>query len=287
MSKTMTTTLHCHSIRRLVLISGLIVLLFLLLPVATLAAPPPPIGAEKCAECHSEETGAWQDSPHANAVGNEEGVPGATCEACHGAYVEDHPEAGVMQLTVDSSICEDCHASTFGQWRDSIHAQAGVQCIGCHLSHSQGFRLSDEALCASCHRDWLDTVHGELDVGCIDCHVASTASHEIVLASSDESSNVITAPSHDFTASLSRDCVKCHGEEIHKEDMAATTNVRALVTPECEPKLVAKLETVEQTNRSLQTMTPVSLGLGMGIGGMLGIIFMLVINYINQGRGRQ
>jgi hypothetical protein len=34
-------------------------------------------------------------------------------------------------------------------------------------------------------------------------------------------------------------------------------------------------------------MTVVSLGLGMGIGAMLGIVFMLVVGYITQGRAKQ
>ena len=109
---------------KLVLASCLVLLLSLLLPTALWAAPPIPAGAEKCAKCHTQETDAWQNSPHAKA-----GMPGATCEGCHGPYVEGHPEAGTMQLTVDSSICQDCHNSTYAQWQNSTHAQAGVQCI--------------------------------------------------------------------------------------------------------------------------------------------------------------
>ena len=56
-----------------------------------------------------------------------------------------------------------------------------------------------------------------------------------------------------------------------------------LERPDCEPAIIAKLETTEQTNKSLMTMAPVSLGLGIGIGGMLGIVFVLVLCYINQG----
>jgi formate-dependent nitrite reductase cytochrome c552 subunit len=76
-----------------------------------------------------------------------------TFEDCHGPYVEDHPKTGTMQLTVDSAICETCHTTTFDQWAGSLHAQSGVQCIGCHLSHSQTFRLTDEALCGTCPHD--------------------------------------------------------------------------------------------------------------------------------------
>jgi hypothetical protein len=267
------------------LISGLVVLLCFLLPGAVNAAPPAPAGAETCAECHVEETEAWQDSAHAHAP---EGIHGATCEDCHGAYVEDHPEAGLMQLTMDSSVCEDCHTGTFAEWEDSIHAQNDVQCIGCHLSHSQEFRVSDDRLCASCHRDRLNTVHGRSNVSCIDCHLSSTSEVSFVSAGetnqAGESVHSIPAASHDFTGVVAKDCVGCHGEDVHQQDAGQAS---PLGTLECEPEIIAKLENAEQTNRSLMTITPASLGLGMGIGGMLGVITMLVIGYISQGMKKQ
>jgi formate-dependent nitrite reductase cytochrome c552 subunit len=258
-----------------------------MLPGGVEAAPPAPAGAEACVECHVEETEAWQDSVHAHAV---QGKHGATCEDCHGPYVEDHPEAGLMQLTMDSSVCEDCHASTFHEWEDSIHAQNGVQCIGCHLSHSQEFRVSDDRLCASCHRDRLNTVHGSSDVSCIDCHLSSASATNVSFVSGGESGQAgesvhsIQAASHDFTGVVAKDCVGCHGEDVHQQNVSQAS---PLGTLECEPEIIAKLENAEQTNRSLMTITPASLGLGMGIGGMLGVITMLVIGYISQGMKKQ
>lgn len=292
MFKTMTTMVKSRLSRRLVLISCLLVLLLgLILPGATFAAPPPPAGAENCAECHALETAAWQDSPHARAVGDKEGTLGATCEACHGPYIEDHPEAGVMQLTVDSSVCEDCHTGTFEQWGHSRHAQAGVQCIGCHLSHSQEFRLTDEALCGSCHRDRLEdfthTAHGTAGVTCIDCHLSSTATEQIALVSTGPGDRSLI-PSHDFTGVSSEDCISCHGQDVHDllPDTDRAVDPRLLAMAESVPALTTKLETAQQSNKSLQIMAPVCLGLGIGIGGMLGIIFMLVVGYINQRRAK-
>lgn len=267
----------------LIFIISLVVLVGLILPAGANAAPPAPAGAEKCAECHSEETDAWHDSPHAHTVDQASGGLGAACEDCHGAYVEDHPEAGMMQLTVDSSVCQDCHTSTFQQWETSIHAKSGVQCIGCHLSHSQEFRVSDDRLCAACHRERLDTAHGQSGVSCIDCHLSSTNAHEITPVSTRAEETEIPSPSHDFTAVLSKDCVSCHGHEVHREKTRQVSNVWSPDTPACEPELIAKLENAEQTNKSLMTITPLSLGLGMGVGGMLGIIFMLALGYISQG----
>lgn len=267
----------------LILIISLAVVVGFLLPAGVSAAPPAPTGAEKCAECHTEETTAWQDSPHAHAVDESSGALGASCENCHGTYVEDHPEAGVMQLTVDSSACKDCHTSTFEQWEDSIHAKNNVQCIGCHLSHSQEFRVSDDRLCAACHRERLDTAHGQSGVSCIDCHLSSTNSHEVALVSTNAAEAEMPSASHDFTTVMSKDCVSCHGGEVHREDTGQVSNTWASTTPECEPEIISKLENAEQTNKSLMTITPLSLGLGMGVGGMLGIIFMLALGYISQG----
>jgi hypothetical protein len=186
---------------------------------------------------------------------------GATCEDCHGPYVEDHPEAGVMQLSVDSTICHDCHTSTFEQWEDSTHAQAGVQCIGCHLSHSQAFRLTDESLCSSCHQDlaadYDETCHGFAGVACTDCHLSSASgSHKAggsvaefkldrpsdtawISTNQSRDSNLAimalmefdqagdsgpAAPNHDFTAVSSEDCMACHQEEIHEESLCTHGN---------------------------------------------------------------
>ena len=323
--------LKCSAMGRLLLVGLLVVLLGLLLPAAVLAGPPDPgyQGPEKCAECHSPEAEAWQDSPHAQAMADidesehmacGEGIEteecsclgchttdfdpiegtyayeGVSCEACHGAYVEGHPKDGVMHLDVDSSICSDCHVETYGQWQDSLHGQAGVQCIGCHLSHSQDFRLTDEALCGACHRDRLEdfahTAHENSEVGCTDCHLSSATAHETsALASADQSIGRPVAPSHSFTVVSSQACVSCHGQTIHevvpRDDLTQAANVRLLAMADRAPELATQLEAAEQTNKSLRVMTLVSLGLGIGIGGMMGIIFMLVIGYVVQGRAKQ
>ena len=275
------------TIRSLMLISGLVVLFCFMLPYGVKAAPPAPAGAETCAECHTEETDAWQESPHAQTIDDAGDIHGATCEDCHGLYVADHPDEGVMQLTVDSSPCQKCHSRTYQEWEGTIHAENGVQCIGCHLSHSQHFRVSDERLCASCHRERLDTAHGQSGVSCVDCHLSSTNPHEVAYISPDDGEAKIPEPSHDFTAVVSKDCVNCHGQEVHQEDIARVSNVVSASAPGCEPALVARLESAEQTNKSLMTITPASLGLGLGIGGMLGVISMLVFGYICQGTKKQ
>jgi hypothetical protein len=320
-----------NPIGRLLLGGFLVVLLGLSLPGAVLAGPPDPDyqGPEKCAECHSIETEAWQNSPHAQAMAHIDqseqtacsedtetaecsclgchttdfdpidrtyAYGGVSCEACHGPYVEGHPKDGVMHLDVDSSICSDCHAETHEQWQDSLHAQAGVQCIGCHMSHSQDFRLTDEALCGACHRDRLEdfahTAHESSEVGCTDCHLSSAPTLETAaLVSVDQSAGRPEAPSHSFAVVSSEACVGCHGQTIHEvvphDDLAQVANVQLLAMADRAPELANELQAAEETNKSLRVMTLVSLGLGMGVGGMLGIIFMLVVGYVVQGRAKQ
>ena len=317
---------------RLLLVTGLlVVLLGLILPATALAAPPEPgyAGPEKCAECHSAETEAWQQSVHARALTNlDESVQsacsqqarsaectclachttdfdpvkhtyahaGVTCEACHGPYVEGHPQNGVMQLDADSSVCSNCHAETHKQWQTSLHAEAGVQCIGCHLSHSQDFRLSDEALCGACHRDRLEdfshTAHENAQVGCTDCHLSSVPPDEAAaLASADQSIGGGAAPSHSFTVVSSQACVGCHGQTIHDQmpisELTQAANVRLLTLADQAPELATQLEAAQDAIKSLRVMSLVSLGLGMGVGGMLGIVFMLVVGYVIQGRAKR
>jgi formate-dependent nitrite reductase cytochrome c552 subunit len=200
-----------------------------------------------------------------------------------------------MELDADSSVCSNCHAETYKQWQASLHAKAGVQCIGCHLSHSQDFRLTDEALCGACHRDRLEdfahTTHKSAEVGCTDCHLSSAPVEETAaLASAAPSMGGHEAPSHSFTVVSSQACVGCHGQTSHEQaprsDVTPVADVRLLALADQAPELAAQLEAAEQAIKSLRVMTLVSLGLGMGIGGMLGIVFMLVVGYVIQGRAK-
>ncbi len=288
MLKAVTLSPKRRRINDLILSVSLVILLGFLFPAITLADPPDAEGPGTCAKCHEEETDTWLNSPHAKVTSAEEGIPGATCVSCHGSYAKNHPKDGLMRLSIDSSVCEDCHASTFTQWEDTKHAEAGVQCIGCHLSHSQAFRVSEEKLCVSCHRDQIEEgfhdSHATNSVPCVDCHVSPT-SQETALASN----NLILAPSHDFTDVTSEACVECHRQNINLEVRPVTNvgwegNKVLLAESDPVPKLVANLETTQQENEWLESLAPMALGLGMGIGIMLGIILMLVIGYIDQRR---
>lgn len=266
-------------IRSMFMVVGLVLLAGLSLP-ATALADPPGTGnaqAEPCAACHGPETQAWQASPHAKDKIN--------CEACHGPYKADHPQKSAMLLDVEANTCKACHVETTSEWKSSHHARVGVQCIGCHLSHSQKFRLTDIALCGSCHRstmeDFTHTAHKEAGVICADCHLSSRTSHVTTTPAGQ-----VTAPSHTFTVA-SEACVGCHGQTIHELTIAnPVTNAQKLALAEQVPALNAKIQTLEEDNKRLQSVAVINLGVGLGVGGMLGIILMLAFAYIER-RSRQ
>ncbi len=250
-----------------------LLLVLVAMPAPASAGEPQPLETDpgQCALCHQAEVHDWQSSPHAAAtmaiesdvVACEEGQDcscltchttnfspatgtfehaGVTCEACHGPLVEGHPENGHMILSVDSSVCSDCHEETFADWQTTSHAQADVQCIGCHRSHTQNLRLDDQALCRSCHReDVQDGGHLVHMQSGLDCGEETTA-----LISAMQPGMAIPAVSDAQAAS--------------QTETAAEQSINS---------------------RTAQA-SAVSLGLGIGIGAMAGIIFMLAVGIIVQ-----
>lgn len=302
-----------------VLLAALIALLVLALPALaqTGDTPPQDVGPEKCALCHQAEAQEWQTSPHAQAAESIDhdalvkqcnvntgedctclschttsfdpgtktfSQAGVTCEACHGSYVEGHPENGVMQLDVDSSVCSNCHTETHKAWEQTPHAQAGVQCIGCHRSHSQDLRLEDEALCTSCHRDQLQdaghVAHARSGINCVDCHAKPPAAKIDAKAA-----NQPTASStHQFSVDT-QVCTGCHQEMFQEQTELAMTQPAAgqpAVSPMSAEAAAACEAEAKASQRWLQGATALSFGLGLGIGGMIGIVFMLILGFIFQ-----
>ena len=66
------------TLKKLAWSMSLVVLLGLAVPATIQAAPPVTEGAEKCVECHEQESDAWHDSPHAQADNTRSGSIGAT-----------------------------------------------------------------------------------------------------------------------------------------------------------------------------------------------------------------
>ena len=250
---------------------------------------------EKSCSCHSAEKETWQMSPHAEIMAD--GQPAATCETCHGSYVRGHPDEGMIRLDTDSSVCSDCHEKTAGEWKDTIHAEAGIQCISCHVSHSQDLRLAEEMLCESCHRDAvqdsLHVAHWLGDAGCTSCHV-DEPSHAPAqsIASADPAAMLMGTPRHDFVTVSTAKCLDCHAEAVTAADGEPKGKyaVRAalLETAGETPALRSALAAAEANNRTLALLSPVSLGFGISLGGMLGILFMLAaVRFARPKKGNQ
>ncbi|GAB4402407.1 MAG: hypothetical protein Kow00123_12720 [Anaerolineales bacterium] len=303
-------TNRCHSQRSRTfaheLVIGCILALVVLMAFssAALAQGPAPTykGPDQCAACHSAEARAWQNSTHAKATSAvppdadraclrchttafdaSEGTcayKDVECEACHGPYVEGHPRSTVMKLPADSSACQECHAKTYEQWQATPHAALNVQCIGCHDAHSQSLRLPADQLCTSCHRAKLDSFphseHNSLGIECTVCHVPLNHSGQagVVLASTGGGN----APNHTFTPPAEA-CVGCHAQ--------GTVPMTAGETQPDPAKVLAdQLEAAERENTSLRNLAIVTLGVGLGIGGVLGVVAILLIGYIAQRRGK-
>lgn len=294
-------------------------------PSAVMASPGQPGsdgGPERCALCHEDVTSTWQNSPHAGAALHAEtgsaqecqeasgedcsclschsanfdpqaptttGI-GVSCEACHGPYVVGHPANGVMTLTVESSVCADCHVQTYAEWQQTSHGTANVQCTGCHVAHAQDLRLEEQQLCESCHEaattDPGHQAHRRSGVACVECHISPAVAH---LASTGELQAKATH-SHRFDVATEV-CASCHGANFHSDSVLVANT-------DGEPARPAAAETIAEPSvedmtagdgqtRLVQTATVTALGLGLGIGGMAGIIFVLVIGQLWQHYGRE
>jgi formate-dependent nitrite reductase cytochrome c552 subunit len=303
----MATLLPHHSTyaRRLsLLLLGLLAAFVLLLTLphtaqAQEASEPAALPTEEvkpCTSCHEDEADSWMASPHGMAVNPDTGEAAATCTSCHGDYVRGHPDEALTPLRVDSSSCRDCHAATTTQWEASIHGAEGVQCISCHQPHSQEMRLTDERQCTACHQESLDdpmhTAHWEAETACTDCHMAEIApGAALALAHADGEAlaSVLPTTNHDFVSVSSAKCLDCHSGDVSLTQPAAVVRNVANVR-EVEAALSstqAALAGARQTNRSLTIFSLANLGFGLGIGSVLGVVFMLAYIRFGQPAARQ
>jgi hypothetical protein len=176
-----------------------------------------------------------------------------------------------------------------------VHAEAGIQCISCHLSHSQDLRVTSDQLCESCHReslkDPLHSAHWLGEAGCTSCHLADGYPHRGQdVASTDPFTALLDAPKHDFVSVSSAKCLDCHSKDVTLLNGPLQTAFVArndlMQTAEQVPQLRAELANAQQANRTLSLWQPVSLGTGIGIGGILGIAFVLIAVRIGQANAK-
>ena len=140
--------------------------------------------------------------------------------------------------------------------------------------------------------DNFHIAHEYSDVSCISCHPAPQTEPEITEATTGDILVTIPAPNHDFVTVSANSCVDCHSQEIGQN--ATIQNVRYNVAPvelveiaERVPVLTAELKAAERENGTLAATSVVSLGLGIGTGGVLGILFVLVIGFVAQRRSKR
>ncbi len=226
--------------------------------------------APVCKSCHEVETAAWQASTHGKA--------GATCESCHGEYKEGHPAGETMTLPMESKTCRTCHAEVFTKWEDSQHGAKNVDCYDCHLAHDQGLRLKPaEKLCSACHTDeetkLSHQVHGISGINCVSCHMKAEK-----VTTADGS--VATMSNHSFQVA-SDVCAGCHSGSIHNESSAKAVEVsskaeQAVQQVAQQTQRIAELEAQvnadQQRINDLRNLAVVSMGLMMGLGGVVGLV---------------
>lgn len=82
-----------------------------------------------CEKCHSDPrftVADWQTSAHY--------VNGMDCTTCHDPHSAGMKTIGGSSPSGDASaLCENCHKDVMQNFPLSVHAQAGVTCVNCHL----------------------------------------------------------------------------------------------------------------------------------------------------------
>ena len=88
---------------------------------------------------------------------------------------------------------------------------------------------------------------------------------------------VPSGPDHDFVTVSPRLCLDCHREDVQSTTSShSAVEARLLEREQANTMLANELDATQKNLRTFQGMTPVALGMGLGLGGMLGIVFMLV-----------
>jgi hypothetical protein len=279
--------------------------LVLFVPTGFAATAGEPLGQSTeppvCQDCHPDEYELWQDSTHASAVSdprfqaalkgqpNEEAClechttgpdsatgEGISCEACHGPYVEGHPDAATMVLPMESETCRSCHRAAFEEWEESTHGSSNIECFDCHLSHSQGLRTgSEETLCAACHemREMQAThvTHHIDGLECSGCHMQpQTTDPHAGMAMTVEAST------HGFAFDAEA-CMDCHNQVALADTVAMPPAEMGLAAVEEAAASAEEIQTLERRLASLRNVAVAGMGLAFGIGGFLGLVAGLVV----------
>jgi predicted CXXCH cytochrome family protein len=255
-------------------------------------------GSQSCAQCHQNIHSEWQGTRHAQAfsapifqrdwseLGSQVSClechttgfdaqtgkyaeAGVTCEACHGAFQPNHPDAP-MPITPNAYLCGICHKTTTDEWRVSVHGQEGIQCQSCHDPHSQNPKAdSVTTLCTTCHQDrgssFTHSTHANAGLECSNCHMFTSP------RTTDPIQGLVPT-GHTFTVG-SDACIACHQDTVHtrNEIVKLSGEVAQLETVDAA-SLEQQVQTQEQQINNLKTQSTNRLYIGLAQGAIVGLL---------------
>ncbi|MEI6083770.1 MAG: multiheme c-type cytochrome [Verrucomicrobiota bacterium] len=259
--------------------------------------------SDRCALCHEKATQEWAASPHAQTM-NDQFVnewtkqgkkfeclvchtsqfdrkagtfshEGVSCESCHGAMKEDHPDKTKMVLPATSEVCQSCHGITYGEWRVSLHGQKNIRCFDCHKMHGMAQRKDKpDEMCGTCHtdrlKDFSHATHAVEGLHCLSCHMPEVKASVMKIRG-------LGVRGHTFGVGAET-CANCHREmvhasherasleeEVHKLKAATPEKIQAH-SAELEKEAVKLRETVAANRRVFPPLIGLAFVLGIFLG---------------------
>jgi predicted CXXCH cytochrome family protein len=255
-------------------------------------------GSQSCAQCHENIHTEWMNTRHAQAFSapifqrdwTEQGSQvsclechttgydpatgkyseaGVTCEACHGPFQPNHPEAP-MPITPNADLCGSCHKTTTDEWRASAHGQQGIQCQSCHDPHTQTPKAdSITALCTSCHQDrgtsFTHSTHANAGLECSNCHMfTNPRTNDPILG--------LVPTGHTFTVG-SDACIACHQDTVHtRDEIVKLSGEVAQLESIDAASLQQQVQTQQQQINDLKTQGSNRLYIGLVQGAIVGLL---------------
>ena len=273
-------------------------ILIALMIAATAALADEERESDRCALCHEEATKDWLASPHAQTmddaflnVWTKEGKKpeclvchasrpnsheGVSCESCHGAMKEDHPDKSKMVLPVTSEVCQGCHTVTYGEWRVSAHGQKNIRCFDCHKMHGMKLRKDQpDQMCGTCHTERLSSfshaTHAIEGLHCLSCHMPEVRGAGMKIRG-------LGVRGHTFGVGAET-CANCHRDMVHtsheRETLSEEVQKLKAATPE---KLTTRVDDLEKESSKLREtiaanrrVFPPVVGLSFLLGIFLGV----------------
>jgi predicted CXXCH cytochrome family protein len=255
-------------------------------------------GSQSCTQCHENIHTEWQNTRHAEAfsapifqrdwtqLGSQVSClechttgydpqtgkyaeTGVTCEACHGPFQPNHPDAP-MPIKPNADLCGTCHKTTTDEWRASVHGQKGIQCQACHNPHSQTPKAASVTeLCTTCHQDrgnsFTHSTHANAGLECSNCHMFTSPR-------TNDPIQGLVPTGHTFSVG-SDACIACHQDTVHtRDEIVKLTGEVAQLTTVDTATLKQQVQTQEQQINNLKTQSTNRLYIGLAQGAIVGLM---------------